>query len=150
MQQVLLGFSSLWEIFLTVKICLEKQIMRCTLPRLEVYGSSLRRSELFLHLRCRPGKRRLKNFIELYRHWFLKVTYLKNELRDLSRSHSPRFDRWRLPKQHTTQAPFIWKKVVPGRRVTRLPELPWASQLFIHFLTKLGEPFTWETKSWLG
>ena len=33
MQQVLLGSSSLWEIFLTVKICLEKQIMRCTLPR---------------------------------------------------------------------------------------------------------------------
>ena len=28
----------------------------------EIYGSSLRRSELFLHLRCRPGKRRLKNF----------------------------------------------------------------------------------------
>ena len=47
-------------------------------------------------------------------------------------------------------APFIWRKVVPGRRVTRLPELPWASQLFLHFLTKLGEPFTWETKSWLG
>ena len=69
----------------------------------EIYGSSLRRSELFLHLRCRPGKRRLKNFIALYRHWFSKVTYLKNELRDLSRSHSPRFDRWRLPKQHTTQ-----------------------------------------------
>ena len=40
------------------------------------------------------------------------------------------------------KAPFIWKKVVPGRRVTRLPELPWASQLFLHFLTKLGEPFT--------
>ena len=34
----------------------------------EIYGSSLRRSELFLHLRCRPGKRRLKNFIALYRH----------------------------------------------------------------------------------
>ena len=33
MQQVLLGSSSLWEIFLTAKICLEKQIMRCTLPR---------------------------------------------------------------------------------------------------------------------
>ena len=29
----------------------------------EIYGSSLRRSKLFLHLRCRPGKRRLKNFI---------------------------------------------------------------------------------------
>ena len=34
----------------------------------EIYGSSLGRSELFLHLRCRPGKRRLKNFIALYRH----------------------------------------------------------------------------------
>ena len=42
---------------------------------------------------------------------------------------------------HSFQAPFIWRKVVPGRSVTRLPELPWASQLFIHFLTKLGEPF---------
>ena len=29
--------------------------------------------------------------------------YLKNEFKDLLRSHSPRFDRWRLPKQHTTQ-----------------------------------------------
>ena len=29
----------------------------------EIYGSSLRRSELFLHLHCRPCKRRLKNFI---------------------------------------------------------------------------------------
>ena len=34
----------------------------------EIYGSSLRRSEIFLHLGCRPGKRRLKNFIALYRH----------------------------------------------------------------------------------
>ena len=33
MQQVLLGSASLWEIFLTVKVCLEKQIMRCSLPR---------------------------------------------------------------------------------------------------------------------
>ena len=31
----------------------------------EIYGSSLQRSELFLHLRCRPCKRRLKNFIAL-------------------------------------------------------------------------------------
>ena len=29
----------------------------------EIYGSSLRRSELSLHLRCRLCKRRLKNFI---------------------------------------------------------------------------------------
>ena len=34
----------------------------------EIYGSALRRSELFLHLHCRPGKTRLKNFIVLYRH----------------------------------------------------------------------------------
>ena len=33
----------------------------------------------------------------------------------------------------------------PGRRVTRLPALPWASQLFPRFLAKLGE----ETKRWL-
>ena len=30
----------------------------------EIYSSSLRRSELFLHLRGRPGKRCLKNFIQ--------------------------------------------------------------------------------------
>ena len=41
----------------------------------------------------------------------------------------------------------IWRKLVPfrPRRVTRLPELAWASQLFPHFLAKLGE----ETKRWL-
>ena len=34
MQQVLLGSASLWAIFTTVKkICLEKQIMRRSLPR---------------------------------------------------------------------------------------------------------------------
>ena len=49
---------------------------------------------------------------------------------------SPRFS------DLTDQAPFIWRRVVPGRRLTRLPELPWASQLFIPSLTKLGEPFT--------
>ena len=32
-QQVLVGSASLWEILLTVKICLEKQIVRCSLPR---------------------------------------------------------------------------------------------------------------------
>ena len=33
MQQVLLGSASLWEMFLTVKICLKKQIMCCSFPR---------------------------------------------------------------------------------------------------------------------
>ena len=36
----------------------------------------------------------------------------------------------------------MWRKVVPSGRVTCLPELPWASHLFIHFLTKHDEPFT--------
>ena len=36
---------------------------------------------------------------------------------------------------HISKAPFIWRKRVsardvPDRRVTRLPKLPWASQLF--------------------
>ena len=35
--------------------------------------------------------------------------------------------------------PFIWRKLVPGRRLTRLP-VARASKLFLHFLTKLDEP----------
>lgn len=35
--------------------------------------------------------------------------------------------------------PFIWRKVVPG---TGYSSYPWASQLFVHFLTKRGEPST--------
>ena len=34
--------------------------------------------------------------------------------------------------------------------VTRLPGLPWTNQLFIHFLTKRRELFTWEAKNWFG
>ena len=34
--------------------------------------------------------------------------------------------------------------------VTRLLELPWARQLFLHLLTKLGEQFTWEKKGMAG
>ena len=46
---------------------------------------------------------------------------------------------------------FIWRKVVAREGVTRLPELPWASQLFIHFLTKRGESLVHaETNRWLG
>ena len=47
------------------------------------------------------------------------------------------------------KAQFMRQKIVLGGGFTRLPELPRASQLFEHFLTKLGEPFTWG-KSWLG
>ena len=56
----------------------------------------------------------------------------------------------RLALYGLSKAPFIWRKLVPGRKVTRPPELSWASQLFIYFLIKRGEPFTWETKGWLG
>lgn len=42
---------------------------------------------------------------------------------------------------------FIKRKLVLRRRVTPLPQLPWTSCLFLHFLTKLGEPFTVETKN---
>ena len=41
------------------------------------------------------------------------------------------------------QVPFIQRKLVQDREITRQIELPWVSQ---HFLTKLGEPFAWETK----
>ena len=34
----------------------------------------------------------------------------------------------------------LWRNLFLGRRITRLPGLPQASQLFLHFLTKLGEP----------
>lgn len=44
---------------------------------------------------------------------------------------------------HLTNAPFIWRNLFPGRRVTRTPELPWgkwegggASQLYLHFRAK--------------
>lgn len=47
------------------------------------------------------------------------------------------------------KAQFMREKIVLGRGFPRLPELPWASKLFEHFLTKLGEPFTYG-KSWLG
>ena len=38
------------------------------------------------------------------------------------------------------------RKVVRSRRITRIHELPWATQLLKHFLTKGDEPFAWETK----
>ena len=41
---------------------------------------------------------------------------------------------------------FIRRKLVEGS-LSDLPELPWSNQRFLNFLTKLGEPFTWETKN---
>ena len=44
--------------------------------------------------------------------------------------------------------PVNMEKTCPwiGAKVTGLPELPWMNQLFLHFLKKLGEPFTREKK----
>ena len=39
------------------------------------------------------------------------------------------------------------EKVLPARKVTRLPELTFASQLFIHFLAKAGERADLENQS---
>ena len=38
------------------------------------------------------------------------------------------------------------EKTCTGRRVTRLPELPWGTQRVKNFFTTLGEPFTREKK----
>ena len=48
--------------------------------------------------------------------------------------------------EQRSQAPFIRRKVVPGKRVTLLSEVPWASQLFLHFHAKLDEPFNKKQK----
>ena len=43
----------------------------------------------------------------------------------------------------------ISRKVAPSRRVTGLPQLPWASQNFLHFLTETWRLNTLETNSGL-
>ena len=46
-----------------------------------------------------------------------------------------------LLKGIQTKVPFIWRKFVPCRRVTRLPEVPWALANFpafrVHLVIKL-------------
>ena len=46
--------------------------------------------------------------------------------------------------------PCLYGEKLSYRRFTLVPELPWARQLFLRFLTKLGEPFTWQTKIFLS
>ena len=58
-----------------------------------------------------------------------------------------------LVRNKKVENPFVHlnrKKVFPGRRLTHLPDLPWVSQFFMHFLTKRDDPFTKETECWLG
>ena len=52
-------------------------------------------------------------------------------------------------RSHATQctsSPFIWRDLVPDRRVPHPAKLPRASHLSRHFLLKLGELLTRETK----
>ena len=49
--------------------------------------------------------------------------------------------------RRTAKSPLLWSKVAPSRRVTRLPQLPWSSQHFLHFLTETWRLITLETNS---
>ena len=44
-----------------------------------------------------------------------------------------------------TMGLFIWRRVVPSRRVTLHTEPPQAIELFIHFFINSSEPFIWES-----
>ena len=51
---------------------------------------------------------------------------------------------WGLPR--TARLLLIWRKVAPSRRVTRLPEIPLASQHLLHFLTETWRSITLKNK----
>ena len=53
-------------------------------------------------------------------------------------------------KKVSKLAPVYMEKSCPGWKGHSPPEVPWLSQLFLHFLIKLEEPFIWERKWWLG
>lgn len=67
----------------------------------EMYGISLQRRELLLHLLSRPCKRRLK--IPVFKTLISESERSLIKLRDVWWSHARRFDRWRLRKQQTAQ-----------------------------------------------
>ena len=48
------------------------------------------------------------------------------------------------------KALFTWEQVVPGTRITLLPESPWARQLIQTFLYKSKRAFTWQITTCLG
>ena len=53
--------------------------------------------------------------------------------------------KWLVSKRLCIKTTGYQRELFSGKRVPSLPELPWASQLFLNFLTKLCELFTWET-----
>lgn len=64
-QQVLVSFASLWEILLTIKIYLEKQIFHRLLLQKRLMAVSFRRVNYccIVCCYCKPCKRHLKNLI---------------------------------------------------------------------------------------
>ena len=53
--------------------------------------------------------------------------------------------KWLVSKRLCFKTTGYQRELVSGKRVPSLPGLPWASQLFLNFLTNLCELFTWET-----
>ena len=78
MQQVLLGSARLSDIFLTVKICLEKQIMRCSLPRKRFTTVPFEEVNYFCIYAVDLARGVLKTSC---RHWFPKVRFLNDARR---------------------------------------------------------------------
>lgn len=64
------------------------------------------------------------------------------------------FTCFKVNYAYTTRREWVWhdygpvymENSFPGKRVTLLPEVPWASQLLIHFVIKRCERLTAETK----
>ena len=97
--------------------------------------------------------------------WSDKLTLQTNESGEYWASHGPFLEgpgKFSGPKsniqikilyqgfQLVRNPQGLWRNLFLGRRITRLPGLPQASELFLHFLTKLGEPLKWKTteKKW--
>ena len=82
-------------------------------------------------------------------HWYIKVAcYFYVE----KRNESWRYNLVFLCLIDSTylRSRLYLRKVVSCRRVTRLPEVPWARANFptfrVHLVIKLGKPLTWQTK----
>ena len=61
-----------------------------------------------------------------------------------SKEFEQTFSNWML--DFSFQAPFIWKKIVPPRRVSRLNELSWVSPLSLHFSHQTQSANLWHGK----
>ena len=131
--------------------------------RLRTNQASLR---LLANSRYAIDVRAFKKFIPLVvGPWSDKLTLQTNESGEYWASHGPFLEgpgKFSGPKsniqikilyqgfQLVRNPQGLWRNLFLGRRITRLPGLPQASELFLHFLTKLGEPLKWKTteKKW--